>query len=257
MISVKSAKEIEVMKRANKIAAGALIAAGEALKPGMSTWELDKVIHDYIVAQGARPSSLGYCGFPASACISVNSELIHGIPSKKKIIREGDIVSVDVTAEIDGYNGDNAYTFKVGKVSDEAERLLKTTEEALYKGIKMAVAGNRIGDISNAVQTYCESRGYFVVKRFIGHGIGHEMHEAPDVPNFGKAGRGPRLVPGMTICIEPMINQSCEETIILPDKWTVVEANGNLSAHFEHTVAITDGEPLILTKSSLHHPKEV
>lgn len=255
MISVKSAKEIEVMKKSSAVAAGALIAAGEALRPGISTWDLDKIIHDYIVSQGARPSSLGYGGFPASACISVNSELIHGIPSKKKIIREGDIVSVDVTAEIDGYNGDNAYTFKVGKVSDEAERLLNTTEEALYEGIKMAVAGNRIGDISNAVQTYCESRGYFVVERFIGHGIGHDMHEAPDVPNFGRAGRGPRLVPGMTICIEPMINQSCAEVRIMPDKWTVVEANGNLSAHFEHTVAITDGEPLILTKSSLHHPK--
>ncbi len=255
MISVKSAKEIEVMKRACEIAAGALVAAEKALRPGMSTWELDKVIHDYIVSKGARPSSLGYGGFPASACISVNSELIHGIPSKKKIIREGDIVSVDVTAEIDGYNGDNAYTFKVGEVSEEAQRLLQTTEEALYEGIKMAVAGNRIGDISNAVQTYCESRGYFIVEKFIGHGIGHEMHEAPDVPNFGKPGRGPRLVPGMTICIEPMVNQSCAQVRIMPDRWTVVEGNGNLSAHYEHTVAITDGEPLILTKSSLHHPK--
>ena len=221
----------------------------------MSTWELDKIIHDFIVSKGAIPSSLGYGGFTGSACISVNAELIHGIPSKKKIIREGDIVSVDVTAEIDGYNGDNAYTFKVGKVPENAEKLLEVTEAALYEGIKMALPGNRIGDISNAVQTYCESRGYYVVRKFIGHGIGHEMHEDPEVPNFGKPGRGPRLVPGMTICIEPMINETTAEIRILPDKWTVVEANGNYSAHFEHTIAITNGEPLILTESSLHHPK--
>ena len=208
MIQVKSAKEIEIMKKANQIAAEALIVAGNAIKPGMSTWELDKIIHDFIVSKGAVPSSLGYGGFTGSACISVNAELIHGIPSKKKIIREGDIVSVDVTAEIDGYNGDNAYTFKVGKVPENAEKLLEVTEAALYEGIKMALPGNRIGDISNAVQTYCESRGYYVVRKFIGHGIGHEMHEDPEVPNFGKPGRGPRLVPGMTICIEPMINET-------------------------------------------------
>ena len=162
MIQVKSAKEIEIMKKANQIAAEALIVAGNAIKPGMSTWELDKIIHDFIVSKGAVPSSLGYGGFTGSACISVNAELIHGIPSKKKIIREGDIVSVDVTAEIDGYNGDNAYTFKVGKVPENAEKLLEVTEAALYEGIKMALPGNRIGDISNAVQTYCESRGYYV-----------------------------------------------------------------------------------------------
>ena len=190
MIQVKSAKEIEIMKKANQIAAEALIVAGNAIKPGMSTWELDKIIHDFIVSKGAVPSSLGYGGFTGSACISVNAELIHGIPSKKKIIREGDIVSVDVTAEIDGYNGDNAYTFKVGKVPENAEKLLEVTEAALYEGIKMALPGNRIGDISNAVQTYCESRGYYVVRKFIGHGIGHEMHEDPEVPNFGKPGRG-------------------------------------------------------------------
>lgn len=255
MIQVKSANEIEIMKKANEIAAEALIVAGNAIKPGMSTWELDKIIHDFIVSKGAIPSSLGYGGFTGSACISINSELIHGIPSKKKIIKDGDIVTVDVTAEIDGFNGDNAYTFKVGRVSEKAEKLLEVTEQALYEGIRMAKAGNRIGDISNAVQTYCESRGYYVVKNFIGHGIGHDMHEAPDVPNYGKAGRGPRLVPGMTICIEPMINESTAEIRILPDKWTVVEGNGNLSAHFEHTVAITNGEPLIMTASSLHHPK--
>lgn len=256
MIQVKSAKEIEIMKKANQIAADALIVAGNAITPGMSTWELDKIIHDFIVSKGAIPSSLGYGGFTGSACISLNSELIHGIPSKKKIIREGDIVSVDVTAEIDGYNGDNAYTFKVGKVPERAEKLLEVTEAALYEGIKMALPGNRIGDISNAVQTYCESRGYYVVRKFIGHGIGHDMHEDPEVPNFGKPGRGPRLVPGMAICIEPMINETTAEIRILPDKWTVVEANGNYSAHFEHAIAITNGDPLILTESSLHHPKK-
>ena len=255
MIQVKSAKEIETMKKASEIAAEALIVAGNAIKLGMSTWELDKIIHDFIVSKGAIPSSLGYCGFTGSACISVNSELIHGIPSKKKIIRDGDIVSVDVTVEYDGYNGDNAYTFMVGDVPERAKKLLQVTNEALYEGIKMAVAGNRIGDISNAVQTYCESRGYYVVDRFIGHGIGRDMHEAPDVPNVGKPGRGPRLVPGMTICIEPMINETTAEVIILPDKWTVVEANHNYSAHFEHTIAITNGEPLIMTMSSLHHPQ--
>lgn len=255
MIQVKSAKEIETMKKASEIAAEALIVAGNAIKPGMSTWELDKIIHDFIVSKGAIPSSLGYCGFTGSACISINSELIHGIPSKKKIIKDGDIVSVDVTVEYDGYNGDNAYTFMVGDVPERAKKLLQVTNEALYEGIKMAVAGNRIGDISNAVQTYCESRGYFVVDRFIGHGIGRDMHEAPDVPNVGKPGRGPRLVPGMTICIEPMINETTAEVIILPDKWTVVEANHNYSAHFEHTIAITNGEPLIMTMSSLHHPQ--
>ena len=247
MIQVKSADEITRMMKAGEIAAQALAYAGRSIKPGMSTWELDKLIHDFIVSKGARPSSLGYCGFTGSACISINEELIHGIPSKKKIIKDGDIVSVDLTVEYDGWNGDNARTFMVGEVSDEAKRLLKVTEEALYEGIKMAVAGNRIGEISNAVQTYCEKNGYHVVRKYIGHGIGRDMHEDPEVPNFGKPGRGPRLVPGMTICIEPMINSSTSEVIVLPDKWTVVEANGNLSAHFEHTVCITNGEPIIMT----------
>lgn len=233
--------------RAGEIAAGALAIAGKSVKAGMSTWELDKIIHDYIISQGAVPTSLGYCGFKGSACISVNEELIHGIPSKKKIIQDGDIVTVDVTTGYEGYQGDNARTFKVGTVSPEAERLLKVTEEALYKGIEQAVAGNRIGDISHAVQTHCEQNGYFAVKKFVGHGIGKEMHEAPEVPNFGAAGHGPRLVPGMTICIEPMVNSTTSDVKILSDGWTVVEPNGKLSAHFEHTVAITTGKPLILT----------
>lgn len=247
MIQVKSAEEITRMMKAGEIAAQALALAGRSIRPGMTTYELDKIIHDFIVSKGARPSSLGYCGFTGSACISINEELIHGIPSKKKVIKEGDIVSVDLTTEYQGWNGDNARTFMVGEVSDEAKQLLRVTEEALYEGIKMAVAGNRIGDISNAVQTYCEAKGYHVVRKFIGHGIGRDMHEDPEVPNFGKPGRGPRLVPGMTICIEPMINMSTPDVIILPDKWTVIEANRKLSAHFEHTICITNGEPLILT----------
>ena len=247
MIQVKSAEEISCMMKAGEIAAQALAHAGRSIKAGMSTWELDKIIHDFIVSKGARPSSLGYCGFTGSACISVNEELIHGVPSKKKIIKDGDIVSVDLTVEYGGWNGDNARTFTVGEVSDRAKRILKVTEEALYEGIKMARAGNRIGDISNAVQTYCEKHGYHVVRKYIGHGIGRDMHEDPEVPNYGRPGRGPRLVPGMTICIEPMVNESTAEVKVLADKWTVVEANGNLSAHFEHTICITSGDPIIMT----------
>ena len=250
MIKIKSPAELQKMLRSNEIAAQALALAGRSIKAGMSTWELDKIIHDYIVSKGAIPSSLGYCGFPNSACISVNEELIHGIPSKKKIIKEGDIVTVDVTTLFNGWQGDNARTFKVGTVSPEAERLMKVTEEALFKGIEQAIPGNRVGDISAAVQQHVESNGYHVVRQYVGHGIGTEMHEDPEVPNFGKAGRGPRLVPGMTICIEPMVNESTPEVKVLADKWTVVEANGKLSAHFEHCIAITNDKPMILTLES-------
>ncbi len=250
MIKIKSSAELQKMLRSNEIAAQALALAGRSIKAGMSTWELDKIIHDFIVSKGAVPSSLGYCGFPNSACISVNEELIHGIPSKKKIIKEGDIVTVDVTTLFDGFQGDNARTFKVGTVSPNAERLMKITEEALWKGIEQAVAGNRVGDISAAVQQHVESNGYHVVRQYVGHGIGTEMHEDPEVPNFGKAGRGPRLVPGMTICIEPMVNETTPDVKVLSDKWTVVEANGNLSAHFEHCIAITNDKPMILTLES-------
>lgn len=247
MIKIKSSAELLKMMASNEIAAQALALAGRSVRAGMSTWELDKIIHDFIVSKGAVPSSLGYCGFPNSACISVNEELIHGIPSKKKILKEGDIVTVDVTTLFNGWQGDNARTFRVGTVSDRAERLMKVTEEALYIGIEKAVPGNRVGDISAAVQAHVESNGYHVVRQYVGHGIGTEMHEDPEVPNFGKAGRGPRLVPGMTICIEPMVNETTPEVKVLGDKWTVVEANGNLSAHFEHCIAITNDKPLILT----------
>ena len=247
MIKIKSSAELLKMMASNEIAAQALALAGRSIRPGMSTWELDKIIHDFIISKGATPSSLGYCGFPNSACISVNEELIHGIPSKKKIINEGDIVTVDVTTLYKGWQGDNARTFRVGEVSERAERIMKVTEEALFIGIEKAVPGNRVGDISAAVQAHVESNGYHVVRQYVGHGIGTEMHEDPEVPNFGRAGRGPRLVPGMTICIEPMVNETTPEVRVLGDKWTVVEANGGLSAHFEHCIAITNDKPLILT----------
>ena len=238
------------MLKSNEIAAQALALAGRSIRAGMTTWELDKIVHDYIISKGAKPSSLGYCGFPASCCISINDELIHGIPSKKRTIKDGDIVTVDLTTVYKGWQGDNARTFKVGEVSPQAERIMKVTQEALFIGIEKAVPGNRIGDISAAIQEHVESNGFHVVRQYVGHGIGTEMHEDPEVPNFGKAGRGPRLVPGMTICIEPMVNESTPEVKVLGDKWTVVEANGNLSAHFEHCIAITNDKPLIMTLES-------
>lgn len=239
------------MLKAGELAAQALAQAGKNVAAGISTWELDRIVNDYIVSHGGHSPCKGYGGFPGHNCFSVNEELIHGIPSKKKILKEGDIISCDIVAELDGFMGDNTKTFRVGKVSEEAERLMKATEEALYKGIEQAVAGNRIGDISHAIQTHVESCGYAVVKKFIGHGVGREMHEDPEVPNYGKAGHGPRLTPGMTIAIEPMVNSHFPEVNILGDKWTVVTTDGSLSCHFEHTVAITNSEPLIMTLE--HH----
>jgi len=248
VIVVKNAAELQKIRKACEISARVLRLAGEKVADGMSTWELNRIIGEFIHRHGAKPSFLNYRGFKGNACISVNHELIHGVPSKKRILRNGDIVSVDVGAHLDGWHGDNAATFKVGEVSETAERLLRVTEESLFAAIKFALPGSRIGDISNAVQTYCESRGFYVVKEYIGHGIGRELHEAPDIPNFGKPGKGPRLTAGMTLCIEPMVNQSTPKTKVLNDNWTVVEANGNLCAHFEHTIAITEGQPIILTK---------
>lgn len=251
MIQIKNPTELKLMLKAGELAAQALAQAGKNAVAGISTWELDRIVNDYIVSHGGHSPCKGYGGFPGHNCFSVNEELIHGIPSKKKILKDGDIISCDIVAELDGFMGDNTKTFRVGKVSEEAERLLKATEEALYKGIEQAVAGNRVGDISNAVQTHVESNGYAVVRKFIGHGVGREMHEEPEVPNYGKAGRGPRLTPGMTIAIEPMVNSHFPEVNILGDKWTVVTTDGSLSCHFEHTVAITNSEPLILTLG--HH----
>lgn len=246
MIVLKSKPELEKMKIAGRISAEALAAGGEAVKPGVTTAHINSVIHKYIKSQNAIPSFLGYGGFPASACISVNDEVIHGIPGER-VIHEGDIVSIDVGAIYDGYNGDNAATFAAGKISPEAQKLLDETRESLYKAIAAAVAGARIGDISWAVQSHVEQFGYGVVRSYVGHGIGKKMHEAPEVPNFGVPGRGPRLAAGMTIAIEPMINQKSGEVKVAKDNWTVLTIDGGLSAHFEHTVAVTDNGPVILT----------
>ena len=247
MVVIKSSRELQKMKDACRISANALVVAGKAVEPGVSTLEIDTIVRKYIEKEGATPSFLGYGGFHASACISVNNVVIHGIPSKKQILKEGDIVSVDVGAFYDGFHGDNAYTFKCGKVSPEAEALLKATEESLYEGIKQAKAGNRVGDIGSAVQKYVESRSYSVVRDFVGHGVGAKLHEEPSVPNYGTPGRGVRLIPGMTIAIEPMVNVGDYKVKVLSDEWTTVTADGSLAAHFEHTVAITSDGPRIMT----------
>lgn len=246
MIAIKNSRELAAMREACIISARALKLGGEAVEPGVTTAEIDRLIRKYIESQGAKPSFLNYGGFPASACISVNETVIHGIPDKR-VIKAGDIVSIDVGAYFNGFHGDNAATFGVGEISPEAAALLKATEESLYEGIAMAKAGNRIGDIGAAVQRYVEMRGYSVVRQFVGHGVGTNLHEDPSVPNFGTPGRGPRLLPGMTLAIEPMINMGGPDVRILPDGWTTVTTDGKLSAHFEHTVAITKDGPVILT----------
>lgn len=247
MIVLKTSRELSVMREACRISAGALQLVGKAVEPGISTWELDKIAEEYILSQGAKPNFKGYSGYPATACISINNEVIHGIPSKKRILKAGDIVSVDLGASIEGYNGDNAATFAVGDISDEAKRLMDATRESLYEGIKAARAGGRIGDIGSAIQHYVEERGFSVVRDFVGHGIGTKLHEAPEVPNYGIAGKGIRLMPGMTIAIEPMINLGLPGVKTLSDGWTVETKDGSLSAHFEHTVAITSDGPQIMT----------
>ncbi len=247
MIVLKTKRELDLMREACRISANALKIAGKAVQPGVSTKEIDDIVRKYIQEQGATPSFLGYGGFPASACISVNDVVIHGIPSKKQILKSGDIVSIDVGAFINGFHGDNAYTFACGDISDEAKALLKATEESLYEGIKQAVAGNRVGDIGNAVQRYVEDRSYSVVRDFVGHGVGAKLHEDPSVPNYGTAGRGVRLMPGMTIAIEPMITAGTHNVRVLDDDWTTVTTDGSLAAHFEHTVAITPNGPVIMT----------
>lgn len=246
MISIKSSRDLKLMREACIISARALKLGGEAVQPGVTTEEIDRIIRKYIESQGAKPNFLNYGGFPASACISVNETVIHGIPGHH-VIREGDIVSIDTGASIHGFNGDNAATFAAGKVSAEAQALMDATRESLYEGIKAAQPGNRVGDIGAAVQRYVEMRGYSVVRQFVGHGVGTDLHEDPSVPNFGTPGRGPKLLPGMTIAIEPMVNAGTHEVRILGDGWTTVTKDGRLSAHFEHTVAITPDGPVILT----------
>ncbi len=248
MIVLKTTRELSLMREACVISAGALKAAGAAVEPGVSTAEINKVAHDYIVKHGAIPSFLGYNGFPAAACISINDEVIHGIPNKKRIIRAGDIVSIDVGATLNGYVGDNAATFAAGDISPEAQRLCDVTRESLYEGIRAAVAGGRLGDIGSTIQRYCEERGFSVVREFTGHGVGKQLHEDPSVPNFGTPGRGVRLLPGMTLAIEPMINAGGAGIRQLPDGWTIKTRDGSLSAHFEHTIAITSNGPVIMTQ---------
>ena len=248
MIVLKTSRELKIMREAGRIAANALKAAGAAVEPGVSTWEIDRVARRYIEEQGAKPTFLGYGGFPASACVSVNNVVIHGIPSKRLIVKEGDIVSIDVGATYQGFVGDNAWTFPCGKVSADAQALMDATRASLMEGIRAAVAGNRIGDVGSAVQRYAEARGYSVVRDFVGHGVGAKMHEDPSVPNYGTPGRGVRLLPGMTIAIEPMINQGVKEVKTLQDGWTTVTADGKLSAHFEKSIAITQDGPVILTE---------
>lgn len=247
MISVKNSEQIKLMKEAGRITGEALLLAGEAVKPGVTTKHLDTIIRRHIESCGAKPSFLGYAGFPGSACISINDQVIHGIPGSR-VIEEGDIVKIDVGAYYKGFHGDSANTFPVGRVSDEASRLIEVTKESFWRGIAEAKPGNRIGDIGFAVQSYVESFGFSVVRRYVGHGVGEELHEAPDVPNFGTRGRGVRLCAGMTIAVEPMVNIGGPDVNELKDKWTVVTADGSLSAHYEHTIAITDNGVIVLTK---------
>ena len=248
MIQIKNNEQLALMKIAGRITGEAILKGREHIKEGVSTKEIDTVIHDYIVKCGARPSFLGYGGFPGSACVSVNDEIIHGIPNKDKILKEGDIVKIDVGACYRGYHGDSANTFGVGKISPEAQALIDATRESFFRGVEFARHGGRIGDIGSAIAAYAESKGYGVVRQYVGHGVGHDLHEDPEVPNYGTAGRGQRLYKGMTIAIEPMINMGTYEVKVLRDNWTVITADGSLSAHYEHTVAITDGEPVLLTK---------
>lgn len=246
MITIKNAHQLEAMRQACKITAAARALAGEMVRPGVTTRQIDKAVHDFIVSQGAKPSFLNYSGYPASACISVNATVIHGIPSGY-VLKEGDIVSVDVGAYYKGFHGDCAATFPCGAISAQAQRLIDVTKQSFFEGLAFVKPGHRVSDISHAIQTYVESNGYSVVRAFVGHGVGAQLHEEPEVPNFGAPGHGPRLLPGMTLAIEPMVNMGTHEVRILKDRWTTVTADGKLSAHYENTVLITDGEPEILT----------
>ena len=242
MIIIKSKRELEAMKEAGKIVAGALEEVRKAIAPGITTVQLDQIAEEFILGQGATPAFKGYQGYPASICASLNDQVVHGIPGST-VLKEGDILSVDIGAFFDGYCGDAARTYPVGKVSPKALRLIEATKESFYKGLEFAREGYRLSDISHAIQTYVEERGYSVVKALVGHGIGQQMHEEPQIPNFGPPGRGPRLRQGMTLAIEPMVNEGTDQVRILDDGWTVVTQDGSLSAHYEHTIAITDGQP--------------
>ena len=254
MVTIKSKREIELMKEACKVVALTYEKLEKEIKPGMTTFELDQLAEKTMRSLGAVPAEKGYDSgirgvpkFPASICISINDEVIHGIPSKNRIIKDGDVVSIDTVALKDGFNGDAARTFIVGKASKEAQRLVDVTKQAFFEGIKYAVKGNRIGDISHAIGEFVEKNGYNVVREFQGHGIGEEMHEDPGIPNYGKAGRGIRLEPGMTLAIEPMVMVGKPNICVLDDGWTIVTEDGSLAAHYENTILITEKEPEVLT----------
>ncbi len=247
MITIKTQNDIAAMRIAGRITKQALNLVGKHIRPGITTKELDNIAYDYIRSQGAIPSFLHYNGYPASICASKNDVVVHGIPGKEIVLQEGDIISIDVGACKGGFHGDCAKTFFVGQVSEEAQNLVAATRQSFYEGLKFAKAGNRIGDISSAIQSYIEGLGYSIVRDLVGHGIGRQMHEDPSVPNFGQAGRGPRLVPGMTLAIEPMVNAGNFEVRLMDDDWTVKTLDGSLSAHYENTILITGGEPEILT----------
>jgi len=246
MISLKSPREIEAMRKAGRITARARALAGSMVRPGVTTKEIDKAVRDFIKSCGAKPSFLGYGGFPGCACISVNDEVIHGIPGSR-VLQEGDIVSIDVGAFIDGFHGDCAATFPCGKVSDEALRLIAVTEQSFWEGIKFARPGYRVSDISHAVQQYVEANGFSVVREYVGHGVGAKLHEPPEIPNYGPAGHGARLQPGMTLAVEPMVNAGDKAIYVLKDGWTVKTKDGALSAHYENSILITEGEAEVLT----------
>ncbi len=246
MISLKSPREIDCMRRAGRLTAQARALAGSMVRPGVTTHEIDTAVRRFIESHGAKPSFLGYGGFSGSACISVNEQVIHGIPGPRKL-KEGDIVSIDVGAYLDGFHGDCAATFPCGEVSEEAMRLIRVTEQSFWEGIKFARPGKRVYDISHAVQQYVEGNGFSVVRDFVGHGVGAKLHEPPEVPNYGPAGHGARLQPGMTIAVEPMVNAGDWRVKVLKDGWTTVSADGSLTAHYENTILITDGEPEVLT----------
>ena len=247
MFVIKNSEQLALMKKAGRITAEALLVARDMIRPGISTKEIDTKIRRYIEKCGATPSFLGYGGFPGSACISLNDEVIHGIPSSSKILKDGDIVKIDVGARFRGYNGDSARTYPVGKVSDEALRLISVTERSFYEAMRFTKVGYRIGDIGHAIESFVISNGFSVVKDYVGHGVGKDLHEEPEIPNFGVAGRGVRLYSGMTVAVEPMVNVGTHKVRVLRDEWTVVTADGKLSAHYENSIAVTDTEPIILT----------
>lgn len=246
MIIIKSQREIELMRKAGEITALTLNEVERHIKPGITTMELDKIAEEFILSHNATPTFKGYRGFPASICTSINEEVVHGIPGLRSL-KDGDIISIDIGAMYQGYNGDAARTFPVGQVNADALRLIEVTKQSFFEGISFAKQGYRLSDISNAIQTYVESQDYSVVRDYVGHGIGQKMHESPQIPNFGPPGKGPRLRAGMTLAIEPMVNMGGYEVYALQNNWTVVTSDGSLSAHYENTIAITDGEPEILT----------